>query len=404
MRFGANYTPRRRWFHAWHDFDPAEAAEDLAQIAALGLDHVRVFPLWPLLQPNRGMISRSALDQVARLVDVAADCGLDVLVDGVQGHLSGFEFYPSWLQTRHKRNIFADPLVIEAQAALLTALGALLADRPNVLGLQLGNELNNLVGDHPATAAQVDHYLDTLLAAARAGLPRGLVTHSAYDAAWYTDDHPFTPEASARKGDLTTVHPWVFSGGCAARYGPLATETRHLAEYGVELAKAYALEPGRPVWVQEVGAPQPHVPAADAPAFAEATIRNVVDCQGLYGITWWCSHDIDPTLIDFNPLEYSLGLIDTAGRVKPIGHAVAEAVASLRAEPPRPPARTVALVLDRENVTRSATGPGGQFFEAWMRLRADGLRPAVVLADRVGDDAYLTARDIESLIHPAKEE
>lgn len=45
LRFGVNYTPRRGWFHAWHDFDPRFAREDLAQIAGLGLDHVRVFHL-----------------------------------------------------------------------------------------------------------------------------------------------------------------------------------------------------------------------------------------------------------------------------------------------------------------------------------------------------------------------
>jgi hypothetical protein len=397
VRFGANYTPRRRWFHAWLDFDAAEAAEDLGQLAALGLDHVRVFPLWPLLQPNRGVVRPAALDQVRRLVDVAADCGLDVLVDGLQGHLSGFEFYPSWTQTRHARNIFTEPKAVAAQADLLEALGAALADRPNVLGLQLGNELNNLVANNPVDVAQVDHYLDTLLAGARAGRPTGLVTHSAFNAALYVDDHPFTPEASARKGDLTTVHPWVFTNGCATRYGPLSVPSTHLAEYEVELAKAYAVDAGRPVWVQEVGAPEPQIPPADAPAFVAATMANAADCTDVYGITWWCSHDIDQALVDYKPLEYTLGLIDVDGRVKPVGHAVAESVARLRAEPPRPEIRTMALVLDCDHSTRSTSGPGGAYFEAWMRLRAEGARPAVVLASRAGDADHLASRGITHL-------
>ena len=33
-----------------------------------------------------------------------------------QGHLSGFEFYPSWTQTRHARNIFTEPKAVAAQA------------------------------------------------------------------------------------------------------------------------------------------------------------------------------------------------------------------------------------------------------------------------------------------------
>ncbi|MEV1080296.1 glycosyl hydrolase [Streptomyces sp. NPDC050211] len=401
-RFGVNYTPRRGWFHSWHDFEPEHAREDLAQIAALGLDHIRVFHLWPLLQPNRTLIRTAAVDQLVHLVDLAAEAGLDVLVDGVQGHLSSFDFYPEWTRSWHHRNVFTDPEAIEAQARLLRTLGRALADRPNLLGLQLGNELNNLVEHNPVTAAEVDHYLDTLLAAARDGLPAAehLVTHSAYDAAWYGDDHPFTPEASARKGDLTTVHPWVFSGDCARRYGPRSPEVLHLAEYGTELAKAYADDPTRPVWVQETGAPEPHIPAADAPDFARATLLNAADCTDLWGVTWWSSHDVDRALADYPELEYTLGLFDAMGRAKPIARALADAVAELRTAPRSAPARETALVLECTPATRSVSGPGGAYFEAWMQMRGEGVRPAVVLAERAEDGDYLRARGIKEAVWP----
>ncbi|TPQ23002.1 glycosyl hydrolase [Streptomyces sporangiiformans] len=404
LRFGVNYTPRRGWFHSWHDFDPGQAREDLAQIAGLGLDHVRVFHLWPLLQPNRTLVRPAAVDQLVRLVDLAAEAGLDVLVDGVQGHLSSFDFYPEWTRSWHHRNVFTDPDAVEAQAELLRVLGRALAGRPHLIGLQLGNELNNMVEHNPVTVQQVDHYLDTLLAAARDGLSgaapghRHLVTHSAYDAAWYGDDHPFTPEASARKGDLTTVHPWVFSGDCARRYGPRSPQVLHLAEYGVEIAKAYADDPARPVWVQETGAPEPHIPAGDAPEFARATVRNAAGCTGLWGVTWWCSHDVDRSLADFPELEYTLGLFDSAGHAKPIATAFADTVAELRAEPRSVPPRDTALILDCTPGTRSVSGPGGACFEAWMRLRTEGVRPAVVLAARADDGGYLAARGIREVV------
>ncbi|MBC9726252.1 glycosyl hydrolase [Streptomyces sp. TRM68367] len=401
LRFGVNYTPRRGWFHSWHDFDPAHAREDLAQIAGLGLDHVRVFHLWPLLQPNRTLIRTAAVDQLAQLADLAAEAGLDVVVDGVQGHLSSFDFYPEWTRSWHHRNVFTDPGAIAAQAELMRTLGRALAGRPNLFGLQLGNELNNLVEHNPVTADEVDHYLDTLLSAARDGLGSGggLVTHSAYDAAWYGDDHPFTPEASARKGDVTTVHPWVFSGDCARRYGPRSPQVRHLAEYGTELATAYAEDPARPVWVQETGAPEPHIPAADAPDFARATVRNAAECTALWGVTWWSSHDVDRRLADYPELEYTLGLFDSAGRAKPIAEALAETVAALRAGPPLAHPRDTALLLDCTPGTRSVSGPGGAYFEAWMRLRAQGVRPAVILAERADDAEYLAARGIKEVVH-----
>lgn len=402
LRFGVNYTPRRGWFHSWYDFDPAHAGDDLAQIAGLGLDHIRVFHLWPLLQPNRTMIRGSAVDQLVQLVDLAGDAGLDVLVDGVQGHLSSFDFYPEWTRSWHHRNVFTDAEAIEAQAELLRVLGSALAGRPNLIGLQLGNELNNMVEHNPVTAGEVDRYLDTLLAAARQGLSGGrpglLATHSAFDAAWYDDDHPFTPEASARKGDVTTVHPWVFSSDCARRYGPRSPQVLHLAEYGVELAKAYAEDTGRAVWVQETGAPEPHIPAADAPHFARQTLLNASGCAGLWGVTWWSSHDVDRSLADYPELEYTLGLFDSSGSAKPIAHALAGTVADLRREPPAPQPRTTALVLDCTASTRSVSGPGGGYFEAWMRLRTEGVRPAVVLAARADDASYLDARGITEVM------
>lgn len=70
------------------------------------------------------------MDQLVRLVDLAAECGLDVLVDGVQGHLSSFDFYPEWTRSWHHRNVFTDPEAIEAQALLLRTLGRALSGHP----------------------------------------------------------------------------------------------------------------------------------------------------------------------------------------------------------------------------------------------------------------------------------
>lgn len=96
MRFGVNYTPRVGWFHSWLDLDLDAIREDFEQIAALDLDHVRIFPLWDLIQPNRGLIRPAGLAAVGDVVDAAAEYGLDVNVDALQGHLSSFDFLPAW--------------------------------------------------------------------------------------------------------------------------------------------------------------------------------------------------------------------------------------------------------------------------------------------------------------------
>ena len=59
-------------------------------------------------------------------------------------------------------------------------------------------------------------------------------------------------------------------------------------------------------------------------------------------------------------------------------------------------ARTTALVLPEPG--RAVAAPGGAFFEAWMRRAAAGERPAVVLASRAADPAYLAARGATAVL------
>ncbi|MEV0095018.1 glycosyl hydrolase [Streptomyces sp. NPDC050738] len=407
-RFGANYTPSQGWFHHWLDFDLDAVRADLDSIASLGLDHIRVFPLWPVFQPNRTLIRPRAVEQLVQLADAAAERGLDVNVDGLQGHLSSFDFLPAWTQTWHRRNIFADPEVISGQEEYLRTLAAALADRPNFLGMTIGNEINQFSHDPHPDPDRISHeqaasWLERMLAACEAGAPGRFHLHAEYDAAWYQDAHPFTPAQAARLGAATAVHSWVFNG-TAQRHGRTGTATEHHAAYMIELARAWHTDPRRPVWLQEVGAPAPHIPAEHAAHFTERTIAGALDCTDVWGVTWWCSHDVSRELADFPELEYSLGLLTNDREVKPAGHAIARIVKEWRGRTYEPAPRTTALVLDTGDTIasphRALCGPGGAFFEAWHRLTAQGVRPAVVLAGHAHDTEHLTARGITATVTP----
>ncbi|KTR53678.1 glycoside hydrolase 5 family protein [Curtobacterium oceanosedimentum] len=431
MRFGVNYTPAVGWFHSWLDFSPSDTARDMEQIASLGADHVRVFPLWPVVQPNRTLIRQAALDDVATVVDIAGSYGLDVNVDALQGHLSSFDFVPSWLDSWHRRNLFTEPDVVASTAAYVEALAAAIADKPNLLGISIGNEVNQFAhAPHPAphdtTAEQGHAWAATMVAAARRGLvsgrearlgpdpsasvlagsrPTPLVTVAQYDAAWYDDAQPFGPEHAADHGDATVTHSWVFNGS-AALHGPLGAGSVRHGEYLLQLAAAWNREPGRLNWLQEVGAPTNVVDPADAAAFTEQTIRHVAGAQDVLGVTWWCSHDVSRTLADFPELEYDLGLFTNDGRLKPAGEAFAALARSGLPAPAAPP--STAVVLDdvlpdgspRSGV-RADCAPGGRFAAAWLACAesaADGRGPQVVLRSRLSDAAYTAARGIRSTV------
>ncbi len=402
VRFGVNYTPSEGWFHHWLDFDLDSVRADLDSIAALGLDHIRVFPLWPYFQPNRTLIRERAVSDLVRLVDAAAERGLDVNVDGLQGHLSSFDFLPAWTRTWHRRNLFTDPEAVEGQAAYLRTLASALADRPNFVGMTLGNEVNQFsAGPHPdpdrATAEQIDAWLTRMLAACEEGAPGRLHLHAEYDATWYQDDQPFTPAQAARHGAVTAVHSWVFNG-TAQRHGRTSVPAEHHAAYLVELSKAWADDPHRPVWLQEVGAPAPLVPPEHAAAFTGATVTHALDCPDLWGITWWCSHDVSRELADFPALEYGLGLLTNDRKPKDTAGVLARAASERHTYAPAP--RTTALVVPADPAVRSACAPGGTVFDAFFQLTADGARPTTVLDTRADDQDHLAARGVTEVVTP----
>ncbi|WP_156761730.1 glycoside hydrolase 5 family protein [Microbacterium karelineae] len=401
MRFGVNYTPRVGWFHSWLDFDADAVRRDFAQIAELEVDHVRIFPLWDLIQPNRGLIRPVGLAAVGQVVDVAAEFGLDVNVDALQGHLSSFDFLPAWVSTWHGRNIFAEPDVVAGEEAFIRALGDTLAGRDNILGLTIGNEVSQFAArphpdPHEIDPAQAEAWLARLIGAARDSAT-GLITHATYDATWYDERQPFLPRHAAELGDETVVHSWVFNGA-AQRHGGLGTGSVRHAEYLTQLAAAWHTSGDRRVWLQEIGVPVTVVDRGDAVEFLERTVRHAAGVAGMSGITWWCSHDVSRTMLDFPAVEYDLGLIDENGRIKPTGRAFAELARELRSAPSPAPVAT-ALVLDDAAATHARCAPGGGFFEAWMRAAArDGVGPQIVLRSRAQDRALLSARGIRRLI------
>lgn len=371
-RFGANYVPSRGWFYSWLDYSGDDVRRDFEDLAGLGLDHVRVFPIWPWIQPNRAVVRQRPIDDLLDTIDAAAEFGLGVSVDFIQGHLSSYDFLPSWALTWHQRSLFEDRLVRDGLNLYVDTLARAVATKANVFALTLGNEVNNLWPHSGSTPATSYDWARELLDTARAAAPDKLCLHSVFDDAWYKPDHPFTPAEAVELGDLTTVHSWVFNG-VSRIDGPLGPATVSHADYLVELAAATALDPDRPVWLQEIGVPGPDVPTGDAAKFVHQTLGHVLTNPALWGVTWWSSHDIDRSLADFPDREYDLGLFTVDHQRKPAAEAIAEIVASGPPEPVKPERTLVAPVdLLVEPERRAEVAPGSAFHREWVAERVSG--------------------------------
>lgn len=235
-----------------------------------------------------------------------------------------------------------------------------------------------------------------MLAACAEGAPDRLHLHASYDAAWYQDDQPFTPGHSARLGDLTAVHSWVFNG-TAQRHGRASVPAEHHAAYLVELSKAWAEEPHRPVWLQEVGAPVPLVPPSTpppSPRRPSPTPWTARTCGASPGGAPTTSPATSPTSPNF---EYGLGLLTNDRTPKDVARVLAGAA---RGPHTVPAPRTTALVVPGDPGRRSRCAPGGAVFDAFFRLVADGARPTTVLDTRADDKEHLAARGVTELVAP----
>ncbi|MBV7364222.1 hypothetical protein KRX54_07285 [Actinomycetaceae bacterium TAE3-ERU4] len=377
MKFGVNYTPRRGWFHSWLDLDLGMVREDFSQIRELGLDHVRIFPLWPLLQPSMGRVRPSAVADVVKVVEIAGECGLEASVDALQGHLSSFDFLPSWVQTWHHRNLFSDPDVVRSQAMVVRELAQALEPLDNCTGMCVGNEFLQFAAERHPDQSVIDSptaagWLDTLLAEAGAKFPRGRHVFSFDDDLFFDSTHPFTPKLSGEYGDLTTVHAWVF-GHVGKKYGPNSPQLAAFPRYLCEIARGWQGDNPLPLWLQEVGAPMNYLDGQSAPRFVEEVCDSLCDplLPGLEAITWWCSYDVNRDFEDFPELEYSLGLFDSEGNLKPVGQAFAQAANKYRSLEPIAsqspvPQSSMEVTLREDGADRHTVAADSDFFAQWF--------------------------------------
>jgi len=392
VRFGVNYVPSKRWWYSWLDWDSHSIAEDLAAIAALGMDHIRIHCIWPIFQPNPTYISASALAHLEELLDLAQAVGLEVVVAVLDGWLSGFAFRPAW---QKGRNMFTDEEMIAGEKRFFAALAERIGSHPGFLGFDLGNELGVLQQIwEPVTQEEADIWLAEMMDFCEQIAPGKFHVNGVDHVHWYRNVG-FSRRALATLGHATSLHTWILFTGTLGRYGIQGTGTRHLAEYSIELARAYHQRLDRPIWVQEFGASPEWLPEADIPDFAQETIENALTCDHLWGLTWWCSHDIRREFTGFDVLEYGLGLLDVDNRPKPVGERLASLISRWREDMPRPCTRSTALVWP-EHIFRDAMALW-RYIDAFMELIEDGVRPAIVLEDRAQDAAYLAARGITSL-------
>jgi hypothetical protein len=363
------------------------------------MDHIRVQCIWPFFQPEIDKVSEPVLERLRSMIEIAATAGLDVEVTVLNGWMSGIAFMPAWLKLgENRRNIFTDSDIVRAEKMLFSKVAESVANHPRFMGFDLGNELGVLQGrDDPATTQQSDEWATDMLSFCNQIAPGKFHVNGVDHEHWFAD-YGFSREALATTGSATVVHSYAYFTDALRRYGYSGVGSLHLIEYMVELAYAYHVDPARKVWVEEVGVSPSWIPDDYRSVYVDNVVRNATETGKVTGITWWCSHDLDPAIKGFDNLEYTLGLIGQDNKPKPLGKQLAALSEKLRNAQTSPTNRRTALVIPDRGLSQKPWPPDWKYGNAYMKLVSQGKKPCIVLESRAHEEGYLRARGIHEMI------
>ena len=323
-RFGVNYTPSHNWWFCWNDWDADPIRRDLDAIAALGADHLRLMLIWPFFQPNPEWVSPAHLERLDELIGMMGERDLDALVTVFTGQLSGWYFLPPF--NRLSDGFFADATMAAAQERFVRALAGVMRRHANVIGFDMGNEINTC---WQAPLAQGDAWMARMFGLMEQALPGHLHVNGVDHEPWFRDD-TFSQQALAA-ARMPVMHCYPYWTGAVKYGGAMDPPSVKLLAGMAALIRAYAGTQQKPVWAGEFNTCIKELPEKGQAEWLEKAVGAAIE-QGVSWFSYWDSHDVDRKFA-FNPLEYSLGLLTNDGRVKEQGRVFQRLAESYRGKP-----------------------------------------------------------------------
>ena len=335
FELGINYWPRRRAMYMWREFDLAEVREEMAQIADIGFDVVRLFALTQDFLPRPLTV---AADMVDRLVDVAMaakDAGLKVVPTLIVLNMSGRIWWPEWMLDDQGRpgDLYSNPTILRSQALLVETCARALAGDDAIRAFDLSNEIDDAQrpGSRDAGWLWASLLANTIRRAA-GGTPIQIGAHLPSlttennmridDLAAIADEDVMHAYPLYSRAARSFLDPDLVPFSCALTAGLAASGRRPLMqEFGLCTAPPGAA--GQSITDDFLGTPRSQYLASEdeAAAYYDAVLDRLVR-TGAAGAYAWSYADYDARLFDRPPLdtairERTFGLVRADGREKP---------------------------------------------------------------------------------------
>jgi endo-1,4-beta-mannosidase len=335
FELGINYWPRRRAMYMWRELDLTEVRSEMAHIAAMGFDSVRIFTLLRDFLPACDRVDTAMIARLVDVVRVAADAGLRVVPTLLVLNMSGRIWWPEWMLDAQgaPRNLYDDANLVRAQATLVRECASALAGEPSIRAFDIANEIDD--AQRPACRESGRTWVATMADAIRLAAPGIPVRIGAHLPSLTTTNHMRLDDLAALL-DENVMHayplysqfarsfldPELVPFACALAAG-LAADGRATLMQEFGLCTAPQDSPGITIIDEFLGEPRTQYLASEEEGadYYDAVVKRLV-ATGAGGAYAWCYADYDAQLFDRPPFdrairERSFGLVRADGSEKP---------------------------------------------------------------------------------------
>lgn len=346
-RFGVNYTPSKNWWFCWNEWDADPIKRDLDGIASLGADHLRILLIWPYFQPNPTWVSPVHLERLVELLTFMGERNLDAVVTVFTGQLSGWFFLPPFNGSGSA--FYTDPAMWTAQELFIRQLARVMRPQKNIIGFDLGNEINTCWSAEPQVG---DVWMAKMFSLMETVCPDGYHVNGVNELPF--ESNTFSLQALASR-PMPVMHCYPYWSGALKYGGPMDPPSTKLLAAMATLTQSIAGTRRKPVWAEEFNTCIESITEKQQAEWLEKAVLAAID-SGVSWFSYWDSHDVDRKF-KFNSLEYSLGLLSNDGRIKEQGTVFKQLANAYRGKP---------VILSTEPLLPPPVNPDEDASWRWM--------------------------------------
>ena len=335
FELGVNYWPRRSAMYMWRELDIGEVREEMAQIANIGFDVVRLFTLGQDFMPKPLCVAGNMVANLVQVVRAAKDAGLKIVPTLVVINMSGKFWWPEWMLDAQGRpgDLFSDPTILRTQAMLVETCARALGGDDSIRAFDLANEIDD--AQRPRTRDAGWLWASLLANTIRRVAPGTPIQIGAHLPSLTTENYMRVDDVGEiADEDLMHAYPLYYNGArsfldpelvpfSCALTAELSGRGRRplMQEFG--LCTAPRGSPGLTITDEFLGKPLRQYLASEeeAAAYYDAVMQRLVN-TGATGAYAWSYGDYDSRLFDREPLalavrERTFGVVRADGSEKP---------------------------------------------------------------------------------------